>query len=332
MGCSEKNYDVTTTNGIKTINNHEQPITEFNLDVDLEFATENQNYIISSIADVAEDKDGNVYVLDSNEANIKKFSHDGLFIKTISQKGNGPEDLNGPTILAINSRNELIVYDATQSTIKIFDENGNYVDSYKDVNLNVSDFCIRDDNSLYRVGINWSDTSKEKHDIYPLSENLEPLPSFYKSLSKDDSPMNFVSICNKGSETYLSYLTENLILRIYDKNSDLIIKRHLYVEGGTQELDFGNGQIGYMTNFSSESICLDSEGNIYTLAVGFLPGKETDETQPSRILQVFDRNGFQIMNMGITDQDIMRIKVINDKIYTYGLNSSKLIRYNPPKL
>jgi len=63
-----------------------------------------------SIADIAVDEQGNVYLCDLRACNIKKFSSAGKFIKVMGRKGQGPGEFISPSQMAV-SDNSLYVYD-----------------------------------------------------------------------------------------------------------------------------------------------------------------------------------------------------------------------------
>ena len=61
---------------------------------------------------------------------IMKFSPDGEFIMEWGQIGNGPGEFRTPHAMAFDSRGRLFVADRGNHRIQIFDQEGNYIDSY----------------------------------------------------------------------------------------------------------------------------------------------------------------------------------------------------------
>jgi len=59
--------------------------------------------------DIALDSEGNLYVLDTGNHRIQKFSQKGEFLTTIGQKGQGPGEFNYPGSLDFGKKGELIV-------------------------------------------------------------------------------------------------------------------------------------------------------------------------------------------------------------------------------
>src|SRR4030042_4223918 len=55
------------------------------------------------------DDQGNIYVLDIQDGNIKKYAPDGKFVMTIGRKGQGPGELQGPMRIQMTPEKELLV-------------------------------------------------------------------------------------------------------------------------------------------------------------------------------------------------------------------------------
>ena len=62
---------------------------------------------------------------------IVKFSSDGKFIKTWGKKGSGPGEFDTPHALAFDSKGRLFVGDRNNNRIQIFDQDGNYIEEWK---------------------------------------------------------------------------------------------------------------------------------------------------------------------------------------------------------
>jgi sugar lactone lactonase YvrE len=60
-----------------------------------------------------------------------KFSKDGKFIKTWGKRGSAPGEFDTPHSLAMDSRGRLFVADRGNSRIQIFDQEGKFLDEWK---------------------------------------------------------------------------------------------------------------------------------------------------------------------------------------------------------
>lgn len=84
--------------------------------------------LFESIADIAIDGDGNIYLCDIRACNIKKFSEEGKFVKVIGRKGQGPGEFSLPSGIVI-TRKCLIIYDIGNRRLCSLTTDGEYVKS-----------------------------------------------------------------------------------------------------------------------------------------------------------------------------------------------------------
>jgi sugar lactone lactonase YvrE len=86
--------------------------------------------------DVLVAPNGDIYVAEGHSssegsiARVRKFSKDGKLIATWGQFGKGPNDLDQPHALAMDSRGRLFVGDRGNNRIKIFDQAGKLLDTW----------------------------------------------------------------------------------------------------------------------------------------------------------------------------------------------------------
>ena len=93
---------------------------------------------------------GDIFVSEGHEGapggpgRIKKYSADGEFILEWGQVGNAPGEFRNPHSMAFDSQGRLFVADRSNHRIQIFDQDGNYIDSYYS-HGRTSGLTIRDD-------------------------------------------------------------------------------------------------------------------------------------------------------------------------------------------
>ncbi len=75
---------------------------------------------------VATDPDGNVYVTDSGNHRIQKFTNDGRFLTKWGSKGDGDGQFNHPIGVATDARGNVYVTDVWNYRIQKFDSHGNF--------------------------------------------------------------------------------------------------------------------------------------------------------------------------------------------------------------
>lgn len=79
--------------------------------------------------DIALDASGNLYVLDTGNHRIQKFSPQGSYIATIGRKGQGPGEFVYPYSLAVDTDGGLIVTSPYSNRIQFLEKNGKEVRS-----------------------------------------------------------------------------------------------------------------------------------------------------------------------------------------------------------
>jgi len=86
--------------------------------------------------DVLVAPNGDIYVAEGHSsspgsvARVLKFSKDGKLIASWGKFGSGPDELDQPHALAMDSRGRLFVGDRGNNRIKIFDQNGKLLDTW----------------------------------------------------------------------------------------------------------------------------------------------------------------------------------------------------------
>ena len=79
-----------------------------------------------------------------------KFTKDGKFIKQWGRIGSARGEFRTPHAMAFDSRGRLFVADRGNHRIQIFDQDGNYIDSYDQFGR-VSGLFITADDTLYAI-------------------------------------------------------------------------------------------------------------------------------------------------------------------------------------
>ena len=107
-------------------------------------------------SDVVIGNNGDIFVADGHgentNARIVKFSKDGKFIKGLGKKGSGPGEFDTPHSIALDSKGRLFVADRGNSRIQIFDQDGKFIDQWKQFGRPSGLFISKDD-TLYSVGL-----------------------------------------------------------------------------------------------------------------------------------------------------------------------------------
>ncbi|MFC1565225.1 6-bladed beta-propeller [candidate division KSB1 bacterium] len=133
-GGHEESYTVEEIDGVRYVHNV-TPLWEEDSKLSIEFEFklgvlegEDDDYIFSRPVDAVCDKDGNIYVLDSGNSEVKKYNAAGIYVLTIGNRGNGPGEFTAPQKLGIINDTNLYVYEASRR-MQILTFDGEYVDS-----------------------------------------------------------------------------------------------------------------------------------------------------------------------------------------------------------
>ena len=88
--------------------------------------------LFAEVAGVELLDDGTVAVLDREAAEIRQFSPDGSFIRRISRRGSGPGEISGDFTVGLVGigAGRLLVPDAINQTVSIFDRGGGLLESH----------------------------------------------------------------------------------------------------------------------------------------------------------------------------------------------------------
>ncbi len=103
----------------------------------------------SGPSDVVVAPNGDIFVADGHVAmsngRVVKFSKDGRFIKAWGKLGSGPGEFNVPHSIAMDSRGRIFVADRSNNRLQIFDQNGTFLDQWKQFGRPSGVFIDRND-------------------------------------------------------------------------------------------------------------------------------------------------------------------------------------------
>lgn len=135
VSCKKQETDwkgkTEIVDGVKVVHNFQPDQNEkfkpikFVEDLFIGIEEGDENYMFNYPADIDSDSLGNIYVLDWGDSTIRKYDSQGLHIKNIGRKGEGPGEFQSPRYLCISDEGNLYV-DKGRNQIEIFDLNGEY--------------------------------------------------------------------------------------------------------------------------------------------------------------------------------------------------------------
>jgi hypothetical protein len=127
---------IETVDGVRVVHNEKGGVWGKIPKVSLELVrkigdvdTEDEHLAFNYPSDVAVDKDGNIYVLDSANARVQKFGPDGKYLATIGRKGQGPGEFVMPDAIGFDKDGNLVVADSVQNRVHVIVGGGKDVHS-----------------------------------------------------------------------------------------------------------------------------------------------------------------------------------------------------------
>lgn len=86
--------------------------------------TSDENLAFNGPEDIALDETGNIYILDSRNHRIQKFSPELKYLATFGRRGQGPAEFNFPQSIALDSKGMIYVLDGFQKRIQVLTPEG----------------------------------------------------------------------------------------------------------------------------------------------------------------------------------------------------------------
>jgi sugar lactone lactonase YvrE len=86
--------------------------------------TADENLAFDNPLNMAVDDAGNIYILDSGNQRVQKFSPEGKYVATFGRKGQGPGDLSRPGCIDLDKRGYVYVLDGDIKKIQVFSPDG----------------------------------------------------------------------------------------------------------------------------------------------------------------------------------------------------------------
>ena len=222
------------------------------------------------------DDDGNIYVTDSGNARIQKFTSDGQFLKTWGVSGIDNGEFKKPTGIATYENNVYVV-DSEQARIQVFDSTGKFLQSWGKFGSEQGEFFYPQGISISNDGVVYVADTKN-HRIQQFTTDGEFLSSFGIFGPGDGrlrTPVdvalgeNYVYVSDPGNSKIEKYTYEGISVGSFDYNF-----------GGSPTQPYGltvdpDGNIYFTDLYKHRIVKIDPEGTTLKIfgSVGSDKGK-----------------------------------------------------------
>jgi hypothetical protein len=222
--------------GVKVIKNPNAPLygeITFDLEEDLSIGNEeDENYMLYRTELPVVDKEGNIFVLDSENFRIQKYDRNGKYLKSIGRKGQGPGEFEEPLRLHLDTNDNIYVLD--RRMIHGFKNNGELLSTITSKEWIFR--LIREFRVLKEGNIICNTTSRERKDGKPTDYSFSNIDFFdsegklVETIATYSRKMDFLKVSERGrisppnyheSQLYFSPIDEEL--SVYGYSSEYML-------------------------------------------------------------------------------------------------------------
>lgn len=336
---------IETVDGVKVIHNDAEGQWGKNPQVELKFIktigemdSDNDELIFYMPADAAFDSQGNIYVLDSGNHRIQKFSPDGEYLATIGQQGQGPGEFQYPQSLAVDRDGNLYISDMGNRKIHVLKPGGGELRTLQLTDLEIGHIRITSTEkivmggggALLMVGPGGLNEDADLGKLFTvLDTEGKVIQEFGEKLDYKDFLMNrsgnrtHFAVDTTGN-VYVAFDVQNRIEK-YSPKGDLLWKsdRKLNFDvtspkkkSGTRYMSEGRVEIRMpQMNRCASGIAVDEKSRVWV--AGYERQIREDEQVQTSVSVTMDAGGRRTMNMkpqgntDVTKTDAFRLEVFS---------------------
>lgn len=315
---------IENENGIPVIINPDEPLYskkpfEYSLEWSIGNSDFGSEYSFSQIGSITVN-DEYIYISDWKEVYIKIYDHDGRYIRTIGNSGQGPGEFSRISGMQIINQKELVVFDGNSRRLTFFSLEGELIKtlSIKEIpaiklNLNSKKYFIA---STYKLNIENNTAITElkvynrEHEFIRTLANTEPAHIF--------SPFQFYFVWQISRDDKIVYgYNKNYEFQIYDSSFNLIKiikKKYTKVEISNEDIlvqmkNLPKTKDTQIPKYHSafQRMILDDKSNI------IIQTWEKSKSGNQYLYDFFDSNGKFLFKVPIKSRPLIWK---NDKFYT----------------
>jgi hypothetical protein len=223
---------IDTENGVTVIKNPQQAlfdedIIEFKEELVIREGNLGNSFVFWGLTSLLLDERGNIYIMDSKEANIKVFDGRGRFLRTIGKKGQGPGELEVPESMDLFHQNQIAVYDPGNRRLNFFDLEGDFKRSLSTAKLYMSSIRIDSRGDIFGL-VSTSGNGLPRYELQKWDSDLNHLKTFDGAYMPVESYLHLFAAMpsfalSKGNLIYYGY-PEQYEIKVFDDSGTLIKK------------------------------------------------------------------------------------------------------------
>lgn len=239
-------------------------------------------------AAVALDSAGNIYVLDTGNNRIQKFTRDGKYLATIGRFGQGPGEFNYPAWLDIDGVGNLYVTDPFNERVQVLKPDGSDLRTIKFSDGRIGNIFVRTDGKLVMgqatISFRFLTPDEKKPAGLPklvkiLDAEGRLLCEFGEMLDMKEELLTntvnqFVLTVDEKDHIYLAFPYQNRIEK-YSPDGKLLWRADRKLPYSLEVIDRGSidrreGGVSIRSpriNRSSEAIAVDGKGRVWVVTL-----------------------------------------------------------------
>ena len=242
-GKSDETYTIEIKDGVNYVHNiapawGDEPKVEIEFVQKIgEYDTEDENYMLYRVMDIARDSDGNIYVVDAGNYRIQKYDSNGQYLATFGRKGQGPSEFEYPRSIGLASNGNMYIYDQGNSRISVLSKEGRELRTFKFGERAAEFQMLRSDEFITK---NISGIITDSFDALsePVTEYTLPLiqiysnkgellrefgkPFDYKDIFVNRSGNQFYSCSDNNNFIYITFMYHNRVEK-YSSEGELLL-------------------------------------------------------------------------------------------------------------
>ncbi len=156
------------------------------------------NHSFTSIFGITTDRNGNIYVADSEQKRVLKFDPDGTFLTSVGSYGVSPLQFRAPVDMVLDDDGRLYVVDAELDRVTVFNPDLSFADIWQTQVSKPRRIRIDSDGNVLIFVLTQHDL------IYKFTPNGQPIDEFYnpmETLRRTGTLKEFIAYSDAAMET-----------------------------------------------------------------------------------------------------------------------------------